>query len=81
VKLGRLFGLVLLVLAIWAGAEIFNNGFDGAFGGALARLSGDAPAPAGQGSLAKRIGAKVQSELNGASQRRMGDEDRGPGND
>ncbi|HTO55437.1 MAG TPA: hypothetical protein VMR50_18785 [Myxococcota bacterium] len=77
-KLGRLFGLVLLVLGVWAGAEIFNNGFDGAFGGLLARLSGSTPTEATQGSLAKRIGAKVQSELNDASQRRMGDEDQSP---
>jgi hypothetical protein len=82
-KLGRLFGLVLLVLGVWAGAEVFSNGFDGAFGGMLARLSGSAPTEATQGSLAKRIGTKVQSELNDASQRRMGDEDHGShaGND
>jgi hypothetical protein len=75
-KLGRLFGFVLLVLAVWAGAEIFQNGFDGAFGGALARLSGYAPAEGHTGSLAKRIGVKVQSELDQANRQRMGGEDK-----
>jgi hypothetical protein len=36
--MGRLLGLVLLVLGVWAAAEIYANGFDAAFGGALAGL-------------------------------------------
>ena len=34
--MGRLFGLCLIVLGIWAAAEIYTKGFGKAFDGALA---------------------------------------------
>ena len=33
--MGRLFGIVSLLLGVWAAAEIFTQGYEGAFGGAL----------------------------------------------
>jgi hypothetical protein len=33
--MGRLLGLVLMLLAVWAAAEIYTKGVDGAFGGIL----------------------------------------------
>lgn len=36
--MGRVIGLLVLVLAIWAAAEVSSKGFDAAFGGALASL-------------------------------------------
>ena len=34
--MGRLFAIVMIVLAIWVGAEVYTNGIDGAFGGLFA---------------------------------------------
>jgi hypothetical protein len=36
--MGRLLGLIAIVLGVWAAAEIYTKGFDSAFGGALAGL-------------------------------------------
>jgi len=40
--MGRLFALALVVLAIWAGSEIYTKGIGGAFGGLFASF--EAPA-------------------------------------
>lgn len=71
----KLLGIVLLVLAIWAGAEIMTKGTDGAFGGLFARLSGKPAAAEHALPIPKRIGEKVQHELNDAMERRMSDEE------
>jgi hypothetical protein len=73
----RILGIVLFVLALWAGAEILIKGTDGAFGGAFARLSGSPPAPERQLPIPKRVGEKVRNEVNDALERRMGDEEDG----
>jgi len=36
--MGRLFGILFIVLAVWTGVEIYNEGMSGAFGGAFVRL-------------------------------------------
>lgn len=36
--MGRVLGLLALVLGIWAAVEVYTKGFDAAFGGALAGL-------------------------------------------
>ncbi len=36
--MGRIFGILLLVLAVWSGVEIYTEGTAGAFGGLLPRL-------------------------------------------
>ena len=36
--MGRIVGVLLTVLAIWAGVEVYTKGTDGAFGGAFAFL-------------------------------------------
>ena len=36
--MGRIFGILLLVLAIWTGVEVYTEGTSGAFGGLFARL-------------------------------------------
>ncbi|MCG8592283.1 MAG: hypothetical protein MJE66_23565 [Proteobacteria bacterium] len=33
--MSKLIGILLFVLALWVGAEIYNEGVDGAFGGIL----------------------------------------------
>ena len=61
--MGKLFGILLIVFAIWVGMSIYTEGTDRAFGGILARF---APAPA-EGELhdtrpsLERIREKVQS--------------------
>ena len=36
--MGRIFGILFIVLAVWTGVEIYNEGMSGAFGGAFVRL-------------------------------------------
>ena len=45
--MGKAFGILLIVTAIWAGLELYTEGTGGAFGGALASLSGEEPAAEG----------------------------------
>jgi hypothetical protein len=79
--MSKIFGVLLIVLGVWLGLEIYTKGMDGAFGGALARLtapigaSRDAAAP--HDSLGQRVGAKVQGELDDAARRETntGDEE------
>jgi hypothetical protein len=71
----KILGIVLFVLAVWAGAEILTKGTDGAFGGLFARFGGTPPAAQPALPIPKRIGEKVQNELNDAMERRMGDEE------
>jgi hypothetical protein len=77
--MAKLLGLILLVLAVWVAVEVFDKGVDGAFGGLFATVgaplqrsgSADAPtaSPAQRGSLAKRIGVKVQSDIDAGARR------------
>lgn len=61
--MGKLFGILLIVFAIWVGMSIYTEGTDRAFGGILGRF---APAPA-EGEVRdarpslERIREKVQS--------------------
>jgi hypothetical protein len=34
----RLFGILFIVLAVWTGVEVYNEGTSGAFGGLFVRL-------------------------------------------
>jgi hypothetical protein len=36
--MGRIFGILFIVVAVWTGVEIYNEGMSGAFGGAFVRL-------------------------------------------
>jgi len=67
--MGKLIGLMLIVLGVWVGIEIYDKGVDQAFGGLFAWF--DAPLQTDQhrGSLAQRVGAKVQSDIDAGAQR------------
>lgn len=56
--MGRVFGILLLVVGLWVGAEIFTHGVDGAFGGILAR--GGDPATADSAPVTRRAGDAVR---------------------
>jgi len=68
--MGRIFGLLLGVLAIWAASEVYLHGTDGAFGGALARFAGDEASPHDGRSLGVRSGEKVENAYSEADARR-----------
>jgi hypothetical protein len=57
--MGKAIGLLLGVLVIWITVEIYTQGFDAAFGGRLARWSGDAAAQP-RASAPQRAGAAVE---------------------
>jgi hypothetical protein len=39
--MAKAFGILLIVIGVWVGAEVFTKGVDGAFGGAFSILSGE----------------------------------------
>lgn len=56
--MGRLIGIVLIVLGIWVGLEVYQKGTEHAFGGALAGF-GSSQAPRDERSTARRAGDAV----------------------
>jgi hypothetical protein len=59
VPMGRIFGLLLGVVGIWAATEVYLHGTAGAFGGALARFGGESAQEQDGRSLGLRSGEKV----------------------
>jgi len=68
--MGRIFGLLLGVVGIWAASEVYLHGTSGAFGGALARFSGEEAGPHDGRSLGLRAGDKVDRAHAEADARR-----------
>ncbi len=68
--MGRIFGLLLGVVGIWAASEVYLHGTSGAFGGALARFSGEDADPHDDRSLGLRAGDKVEGAHAEADARR-----------
>ena len=91
--MAKIFGVLLIVLGVWVGMEIYTKGTDGAFGGIFAGWSqpieskgkttyekdptgGAATSSTGErGSLAQRVGTKVQSDLDAGAERDDADAD------
>lgn len=70
--MGKFIGLLLTLVCIWAGLEVYNEGLHGAFGGALASL-GDAEQagrPADTRTVPQRAGAAVEDAHAAADARR-----------
>ena len=59
--MAKVFGILLIVLGIWAGSEVYTKGAANAFGGALVALGfeDEAPDSAEPQALGQRSGAKV----------------------
>jgi hypothetical protein len=53
---GKLFGIAVIVIGIWVGLEVYQNGMGGAFGGVF---SGGREEPAASASIPQRAGASV----------------------
>jgi hypothetical protein len=72
--MGKVFGILFMVLAIWVGIEIYTKGSDRAFGGALAWLGGEsASADGGDGrSTMQRFGDRVRSDMQTGAERTSG---------
>jgi hypothetical protein len=70
--MGKFIGLLLSVVCIWVALEVYNEGLDNAFGGALAQLGdGDGSAAAHDGrSIPQRAGAAVENAHAVADARR-----------
>jgi hypothetical protein len=72
--MGKLIGLLLIVLGVWIGVEVYDKGVDHAFGGLFAWFDtplqrADEGHEVQRGSLAQRVGAKVQSDINAGARR------------
>lgn len=65
----RILGILLLVIGIWVGMEVYNEGVDGAFGGALAFLS-DGEEGEGNRTVRMRVHDAVSSAHAEADARR-----------
>ncbi|MEE9281729.1 MAG: hypothetical protein V3V67_16275 [Myxococcota bacterium] len=65
--MGRLFGILAIVLGVWIGLEVYTKGTDQAFGGIFAGLmdpvSDSEPSPDGR-SPVQRIGDQVRDDIN-----------------
>jgi len=60
--MAKIFGMLLVVVGIWLGLEVYQNGIQGAFGGALASLGGSADEQAVRDprSVPQRAGDSVE---------------------
>jgi hypothetical protein len=72
--MAKLFGILLIVLGVWIGLEIFTQGTDSAFGGLFATsdqsATGDQSAPREAAeSPAQRIRARVQRDISAGAAR------------
>jgi hypothetical protein len=70
--MAKVFGILLILLGIWAGSEIYTKGAANAFGGALVALGFEEedPEPAESQSLGQRAGSTVQRAHDEADARR-----------
>ena len=75
--MGKAFAILLVVLGVWLGLEIFNNGTEGAFGGIFA-TGGESASSASAEPPAQRIRNRVQKSMKASEARTtsgIGDDD------
>jgi hypothetical protein len=69
--MGKLFGIVVIVVGLWAGAEIYTEGTANAFDGALARMGiVETAKPSEEQRTGQRVGRKVGKNHAEADARR-----------
>lgn len=64
----KTFGMLFIVALLWAGVEIYTEGMHGAFGGALAGITGAEAPPEGEETMAHNRAGKA---LEAAHSERM----------
>lgn len=71
--MAKIFGILLVVVGLWLGLEVYQNGIQGAFGGALASLDGSADeqavrdsrsVPQRAGDAVERAHAEAEARLH-----------------
>lgn len=70
--MAKIFGILLIVLGVWLGMEIFTKGTDGAFGGIFAS-AGSTAAETPEGSRLSRAGERMQKKMDQGAARAAGD--------
>ncbi|HBZ70890.1 MAG TPA: hypothetical protein DEP35_14590 [Deltaproteobacteria bacterium] len=80
-RMQKIFGILLIVLAIWVAIEVFTKGMDGAFGGLLADHSSPRANVQAEGGLPSRARDRVTRALQTHEERtlRQTDPDGRPG--
>ena len=69
--MGRFISLLLAVAGVWVAVEVYTNGMNGAFGGALARFGSEASdEEATPGTAPQRAGRAVEAAHSAADERR-----------
>jgi hypothetical protein len=66
--MARLFGIVLILLGIWTGIEVYTEGVNGAFGGLFSGFSSSVEAPA-ERSTPDRAADAFQRAYNKSEER------------
>jgi hypothetical protein len=67
--MGKVFFFLFLVVAIWTGLEVMNNGMGGAFGGLLARVGLASPAGESEPALRERAAGAVEDAVRRSEER------------
>lgn len=68
--MGRIFGILFIVVMVWVGLEVFTEGVSGAFGGLFARIPGvEASEPAASRSTMERARGSVERSYEETEQR------------
>lgn len=65
----KVFGILLIVLAVWVGLEVFTKGMDGAFGGLLASHTHAQAGVEAGGSLPNRVRDRVDGAMRYSEER------------
>jgi hypothetical protein len=68
--MGKIFGILLLVVGIWVGLEVYTEGTQNAFGGALAFLGESSDEVQDRRTAPQRAGDSVRSAQHEAEERR-----------
>jgi hypothetical protein len=68
--MGKMIGILLIVLGVWVGMEVYTEGTSNAFGGKLAFLSDGEGSPDDGEAPVRRVGTNVQRDHDEANARR-----------
>jgi hypothetical protein len=68
--MGKMIGILLVVLGVWVGMEVYTEGTKNAFGGRIAFLSDGEGSPGDGEAPVQRVGTNVQRDHDEAKARR-----------